>query len=82
MNYIYCMFIIGKAGKARETIEELTECSISVYGKTIAIIGFCDNVSVCKRAVESLLSGSPHASIYKWLEKNRKAARQGMSAGF
>lgn len=74
--------VIGKAGKARETIEELTECNISVYGKTIAIIGFCDNVSVCKRAVESLLSGSPHASIYKWLEKNRKATRQGQAVGF
>lgn len=75
--------VIGKGGKARETIEELTECSISVYGKTIAIIGFCDNVSICKRAVESLLSGSPHASIYKWLEKNRKASRQTQySTGF
>lgn len=74
--------VIGKAGKARETIEELTECNISVYGKTIAIIGFCDNVSVCKRAVESLLTGSPHSSIYKWLEKNRKASRQSQATGF
>ncbi len=74
--------VIGKGGKARETIEELTDCSISVYGKTIAIIGFCDHVAICKRAVESLLAGSPHASIYKWLEKNRKAARQGQAAGF
>lgn len=74
--------VIGKGGKARETIEELTDCSISVYGKTISIIGFCDNVAVCKRAVESLLSGSPHASVYKWLEKNRKAARQGLATGF
>lgn len=74
--------VIGKAGKARETIEELTDCNISVYGKTIAIIGFCDNVAICKRAVESLLAGSPHASIYKWLEKNRKASRQAQMVGF
>jgi ribosomal RNA assembly protein len=64
--------VIGKAGKARETIEEYTETSISVYGKTISILGFCDNVAICKKAVESLLSGSPHASVYKWLEKYRK----------
>jgi ribosomal RNA assembly protein len=64
--------VIGKNGKARETIEEFTECSISVYGKTISIIGFVDNVGICKRAVESLLEGSPHTSVYKWLEKNRK----------
>lgn len=64
--------VIGKAGKARETIEEFTDTNISVYGKTVAIIGFCDNVSVCKRALESLLAGSPHATIYKWLEKYQK----------
>ncbi len=67
--------VIGKGGKARETIEELTETNISVYGKTIAIIGFCDDVAVCKKAVESLLSGSPHSSVYKWLEKYRKATK-------
>ncbi|MCA9477638.1 MAG: RNA-processing protein [Nanoarchaeota archaeon] len=74
--------VIGKGGKARETIEELTNCSISVYGKTISIIGFCDDVPICKRAVESLLTGSPHSSIYKWLEKNRKANRQAQAIGF
>lgn len=72
--------VIGKGGKARETIEELTETNISVYGKTIAIIGFCDDVAVCKKAVESLLSGSPHSSVYKWLEKYRKATK--MHDGF
>lgn len=65
--------VIGKGGKARETLEEFTETSISVYGKTVAIIGFCDHVAVCKKAIESLLSGSPHSSVYKWLEKHRKA---------
>ncbi len=64
--------VIGKAGKSRETIEELTETNIAVYGKTIAIIGFCDNVATSKRAVESLLQGSQHASVYKWLEKFRR----------
>lgn len=74
--------VIGKAGKARETIEEYTETSISVYGKTIAILGFCDNVAICKKAVESLLSGSPHASVYKWLEKYRKQQKFAEIANF
>lgn len=67
--------IIGKAGKARATIEMLTDTNISVYGKTISIIGFCDNVAICKRALESLLLGSPHSSVFKWLEKHRKQQR-------
>jgi len=74
--------VIGKAGKARETIEEFTETNISVYGKTIAILGFCDNVAICKKAVESLLSGSPHASVYKWLEKYRKQKKFAEIANF
>jgi len=64
--------VIGKEGKARFTIEDYTDTHISVYGKTISILGFCDNVAVCKKAVESLLTGSPHSSVYKWLEKYRK----------
>ncbi len=64
--------IIGKNGKARETIEQLTDTSISVYGKTIGVVGFCDRVAVAKRALESLLMGSPHSSIFKMLEKQQK----------
>lgn len=74
--------VIGKGGKARATIEEFTNTSISVYGKTIAIIGFCDDVAISKKAVESLLTGSPHASVYKWLEKHRKKAKFAELADF
>lgn len=63
--------VIGAEGRSRKTIEELTETYISVYGKTIGIIGFSENVAIAKKAVESLLSGSPHSSVYKWLEKRR-----------
>ena len=63
-------------GKARNTIEDLTECYVSVYGKTIAIIGKVEMVGVCKRALESLLSGSPHANVYKWLERQRRLLKK------
>ena len=68
--------VIGADGKSRNTLESLTECSISVYGKTIGIVGSVENVSICKRAVESLLQGSPHANVYKWLERQKKLLRQ------
>src|SRR3989338_2713910 len=64
--------IIGKEGKARRIIEELTEANLCVYGKTIGIIGEIENVSIARRAVQSLLSGAPHANVYKWLEHRRK----------
>ena len=68
--------IIGRDGKARKIIEELTEAHICVYGKTVGIIGTHESMSAAKRAVEALLSGSPHSSIYKFLEKRRREMRR------
>jgi len=64
--------IIGKDGRARELIEQYTETVICVYGKTVSIIGEMQRVSIARRAIESLISGSPHPNVYKWLEKKRR----------
>ncbi len=64
--------VIGTEGRARQIIEEMTDTNISIYGKTIAIIGEPENVSVARRALESILQGAKHASVYSWLEKKRK----------
>lgn len=67
--------IIGEGGKSRRTIEELTHTNISVYGKTVAIIGPLTNITDARRAVLNLLQGSTHASVYRWLEKKRRERR-------
>jgi len=64
--------VIGNEGKSRRVIENLTDCNICVYGKTIGIIGKIEWVPVAKKAIESLLTGSPHSSVYGWLERKRK----------
>ena len=68
--------VIGREGKSRKLIEELSEAYISVYGKTIGIIGLPESVSMAKRAVEALLRGSTHANVYKWLEKKRRELKR------
>jgi len=68
--------VIGKEGKSRRLIEELTECSISVFGKTISIIGQPESAANARQAVESLLRGSRHANVYKWLEKRRRELKR------
>ncbi len=68
--------VIGQDGKSRRIIEELTESYICVYGKTVGIIGTHENLVAAKRAIESLLSGSPHAGVYKFLEKRRKELKR------
>lgn len=57
--------VIGEKGKARQYLEELTDTKICVYGKTIAVIGEIEKVSIAKRAIEDLLRGSPHGPTYK-----------------
>jgi ribosomal RNA assembly protein len=64
--------VIGKEGKSRKLLEEYTETFISVYGKTVGIIGQTEQVSIARRAIEMLLKGSPHSNVYKWLEKMRR----------
>lgn len=68
--------VIGEEGKSRKTIEDLTECSISVYGKTVSVIGQHHWLPLARRAVEALLSGSPHANVYRWLERRRRELRR------
>ena len=68
--------VIGKDGKSRKLIEQLTESHICVYGKTISIIGEPESASLAKQSVESLLKGSTHANVYKWLEKKRRELKR------
>ena len=67
--------IIGREGKSRRTIEELTDTNISVYGKTISIIGLPENVANARKAIENLVKGASHANVYKWLEKRRRESK-------
>jgi ribosomal RNA assembly protein len=68
--------IIGREGRSRELIEEHTETYVSVYGKTVSLIGETENVSVARRAVEMLIKGSPHSNVYRWLEKMRRELKR------
>ncbi len=63
--------VIGKGGKAQRVIGDLTETYISVYGKTIGIIGTYEGVHLAKEAVLRLLNGARHASVYRFLENAR-----------
>ncbi len=64
--------VIGKGGKAREEVERLTETNISVYGKTVGIIGETAQVALAREAISMLLGGSMHKSVYQFLEKKKK----------
>ena len=64
--------VIGKEGRTRNLIEELTETNVSVYGHTIGIIGAGEEVEIAKQAIRMLLRGSLHATVYRFLHNKRR----------
>ncbi len=67
--------LIGTRGKTRKLVEELTGASLSVYGHTVAAIGTLLQLDIACRAVDMLLQGSEHATVYRFLEKMRPRLR-------
>ncbi|MHA2358715.1 MAG: KH domain-containing protein [Candidatus Thorarchaeota archaeon] len=65
--------IIGENGRTRRVIEETTETKISVYGKTVSIIGMSPGLDYARRALDMLIAGAPHSAVYSRLEKMRRA---------
>jgi len=63
--------IIGLNGKSRRVIEELTKCYVSVYGRTVSIIGEITEAKLAKEAITMLASGSRHRSVYNMLQRAR-----------
>jgi ribosomal RNA assembly protein len=63
--------IIGANGKTRNLIEELSEADVVVYGHTVGFIGTFEQVDVARNAVQMLISGSQHHTVYKYLQRKR-----------
>jgi ribosomal RNA assembly protein len=68
--------VIGESGKSRKTIEDLSDTQISVYGKTIGIIGEAENTNMAKKAIDMLLTGAPHSTVFRILERWRRDLRR------
>lgn len=71
--------IIGEDGRARRNIEQLGHSRISVYGKTVSIIGEEYRLRTVVAAVNSILAGGMHSAAYGKLEAaNRREKRDKM----
>jgi len=64
--------VIGTHGRARSRIEELSGCSLSVYGSTVAMIGEEEQLERATRAVELLLKGSEHSTVFHLLARLKR----------
>ncbi len=64
--------IIGRDGRTRKLIEELTETSVSVYGHTISVIGAMEEAEIARQAIEMFIHGRLHSSVYRFLQAKRR----------
>jgi ribosomal RNA assembly protein len=48
---------------------------MSVYGNTVSLIGNSISLPIAKNAIEMLLHGSEHSTVYHYLESQRPKLR-------
>jgi len=70
--------IIGMNGKTRRIIEELTSTEVVVYGHTVGIIGTFDQANAARSAVQMLIDGSQHHTVYRFLANKRRELKKQM----
>jgi len=68
--------IIGQEGKTRRIIEELTDAEVSVYGHTISIIADPEEMDIAREAIQMLLQGRQHSSVYRFLHRKRRELKK------
>lgn len=70
--------VIGKEGKAKDYMQEVSGADISIYGNTISIIGTADEIRIVRAALNVLLEGGTHNKAYFVMEKTKKKIDRGV----
>src|SRR3989338_4273634 len=61
--------VIGKEGKTKATIENLTDCEIVISENSVGIIGEALSIDEAVTAIKNIIRGTKQANAYKYLEK-------------
>lgn len=73
--------VIGEEGRIKSAIEHATDCYLSIYGNTIAIIGPIDTLEYAKEAIEMLVNGARHARVLGFLAKSKRTIMESRLKG-
>ena len=61
--------IIGENGKAKKMIEQMSGTKIVIGDKVVGILGEYENVEIARRAINMLIEGRTHATVYGYLRR-------------
>jgi ribosomal RNA assembly protein len=67
--------LIGRNGRIRTLIEEISNCEMAIYGSTVLVIGDEDGLALANPAIEGILRGSEHSTVLHGLEPVWRATR-------
>ena len=59
--------LIGTNGKTWKMIENFSGCSLSIYGKTVSIIGNYEQLNIAREAIQMIIRGCKHSKVYGFL---------------
>lgn len=60
--------VIGREGKTKRTIEQVSGCSLVINENEVGVIGLAEDVEEAKTALASLIKGTKEGNVYKYLE--------------
>ncbi len=68
--------IIGKEGKIKRTIEDLSGCDLVLKGNTLGVLGPAEEVDSITVALANLIRGSKVSNVYNYLEKLNRESKK------
>jgi len=74
--------IIGEEGRVKTNIEQATDTYISIYDDIVAIIGDYDNAYLAREAIEMIIMGREHSTVYKYLDKRVRELKRRKATEF
>ena len=60
----------------------MTDVDLSVFGHTVALIGYPEQMKVARAAIDMLIEGVPHENVFAFLDKKKKEAKQDMISDY
>ena len=68
--------VIGREGKTKRTVEEVSGCAVVVHDSQVGLIGPAESIEEATTALINLIKGSKQANVYRFLERMNVAKRE------
>ena len=68
--------LIGKRGKTRKTLEQLSDTYIIINNGEVGIIGNIESIETAITAITNIIRGSKQTNAYKYLERVNRSKKE------